>query len=133
MLDQISAPVNAVLADGAYDGDPVCRANSDRHPTAAVIIPPRATAVPGQKAETTPTQRDHRIQQTAEKGRRSWQAATSYGRSALVESAFVRNKVFIGRGLRGGTLPAQKVDARTACAVLNRMTSLGIPVSRKLA
>jgi len=133
LLDQIPGPLNAVLADGAYDGDPVYRAISDRHPTAAVIIPPRATAVPGQKAGTTPTQRDHHIQQIAEKGRMTWQAATGYGRRALVETAFFRYKVLIERSLRARILPAQKVEARIACAVLNRMTSLGMPVSRKLA
>lgn len=37
LLDQIPGPVNAMLADGAYDGDPVYRAISDRHLTAAVI------------------------------------------------------------------------------------------------
>ena len=133
LLDQLPGPVNAVLADGAYDGEPVYRAISDRHPTAAVTIPPRATAVPGQKAGTTSTQRDHHIQQIAEKGRMSWQAATGYGRRALVETAFFRYKVLIGRSLRARTLPAQKVEVRIACAVLNRMTSLGMPVSRKLA
>jgi len=63
----------------------------------------------------------------------NWQAATGYGRHALVETAFFRYKVLIGRSLRARTLPAQKVEARIACAVLNRMTSLGMPVSRKLA
>ncbi len=95
-----------------------------------MIIPPRVTAAPGQKADTTPTQRDHHIQQIAEKGRLIWQAATGYERRALVETAFFRYKVLIGRSLRARTLPAQKVEARIACAVLNRMTSLGMPVSR---
>ncbi|SMF89948.1 Transposase DDE domain-containing protein [Azospirillum oryzae] len=133
LLDQVPGPVNALLADGAYDGDPVYRAISDRHPTAAVIIPPRATAVLSQQADTTPTQRDHHIQQIVEKGRMIWQAATGYGRRALVETVFFRYKVLIGRSLRARSLPAQKIEARIACAVLNRMTSLGMPVSRKLA
>jgi hypothetical protein len=30
-------------------------------------------------------------------------------------------------------LSAQKVDASIACKVINRMTSLGMPVSRKVA
>lgn len=97
-----------MLADGAYDGDSVCRAISDRHPTAAVIVPPRVTAVPGQKADTTPTQRNHHIQQIAEKGRMNWQAATGYGRHALVETAFFRYKVFIGRSLRARFCPLRR-------------------------
>ena len=47
LLDQIPGPITAVLADGAYDGDPVYHAIAARHPTAAVIIPPCCTAVPG--------------------------------------------------------------------------------------
>jgi hypothetical protein len=51
----------------------------------------------------------------------------------LVETAFYRYKVLIGRSLRARTLSAQKVEARIACTVINRMTSLGRPVSRKVA
>ena len=59
-----------------------------------------------------------------------WQ--TSLKRS-LVETAFYRYKVLIGRSLRARTLSAQKVEARIACTVINRMTSLGMPISRKVA
>src|SRR5208337_1196520 len=56
LLDQIAAPIAAVLADGAYDGDPVYRAVADRAPAATVIIPPRATAVVSEvSAAGTPT------------------------------------------------------------------------------
>jgi hypothetical protein len=44
-----------------------------------------------------------------------------------------RYKAIIGRGLRAWTLPAQKTEARIGCSVLNRMTRLGMPVSRRLA
>lgn len=45
----------------------------------------------------------------------------------------LRYKILIGRSLRARTLPAQKAEARVACAVINRMTGLGMPVSRKIA
>ena len=47
LLDRITGPPASVTADGAYDGEPVYRAVSERqpHPPAAVIIPPRASAV----------------------------------------------------------------------------------------
>jgi hypothetical protein len=51
----------------------------------------------------------------------------------LVETAFYRYKVLIGRSLCARTLPAQKVEVRIACAVINLMTSLGMPVSPKVA
>jgi transposase len=132
-LDQIASPVCAVLADGAYDGEPIYRTVAERHPDAAVVIPPRSTAVSSDTAETTPTPRDRHIQVLAAKGRMGWQAATGYGKRALVETTFHRYKALIGRSLRARTLSAQKVEARIACAVINRMTRLGMPVARKVA
>ena len=46
LLDQITRPIDTVLADGAYDGEPVYRAVAAHTPDAEVIIPPRSTAVP---------------------------------------------------------------------------------------
>ena len=84
-------------------------------------------------ADTEPIQRDQHIQRLAEKGRMGWQKASGYGKRSLVETAFHRYKVLIGRSLRARTLSAQKVEARIACTVINRMTRLGRPVSRKVA
>ena len=134
LLDQIAAPIAAVLADGAYDGVPVYRAVADRAPAATVIIPPRATAVVSEvSAAGTPTPRDRHIEMIAAKGRLGWQKAVGYGRRSLVETGMLRYKTIIGRTLRARTLPAQKVEARVGCKVLNRMTALGMPVSRRLA
>ena len=133
LLDQITRPINAVIADGAYDGEPVYRAVSAHTPEAEVIIPPRTTAVLSDTAASAPTQRDQHIQMIAERGRLGWQRAVRYGRRSLVEVAMMRYKVLIGRSLRARTLPAQKAEARAACAVINRMTELGMPVSRKSA
>src|SRR3712207_4089088 len=82
LLGQIAAPIASVTADGAYDGDPVYRAVAERQPDppAAVIIPPRATAVAGPTAGTAPTQRDRHVQMIREKGRMGWQRAVGYGR-----------------------------------------------------
>src|SRR5438309_2333909 len=46
LLDQIDADLASMTADGAYDGETVYDAVADRHPEAAVTIPPRATALP---------------------------------------------------------------------------------------
>jgi transposase len=44
LLDQIVRPIGTVLADGAYDGEPVYRAVAAHTPDAEVIIPPRSSA-----------------------------------------------------------------------------------------
>lgn len=45
----------------------------------------------------------------------------------------MRYKQLIGRTLRARSLPAQKVEAVVGCEVMNIMTSLGMPATRKLA
>jgi Transposase DDE domain len=135
LLDQITGPIASVIADGAYDGEPVYRAVAERQPQppAAVIIPPRATAVASPTADTTPSQRDQHIRTIQDRGRMGWQRLVGYGRRSLGETAMFRYKTIIGRGLRARTLPAQKTEARVACSVLNRMTRLGMPVSQRIA
>ncbi|CAO3358484.1 Mobile element protein [Azospirillum melinis] len=83
LFDQITRPIGTVLADGAYDGEPVYRSIAAHSPEAGVIIPPRATAVPSDTAESAPTQRDRHIQRIAQCGRLSWQRAVGYGRRSL--------------------------------------------------
>jgi hypothetical protein len=63
----------------------------------------------------------------AAKGRLGWQKAVGYGRRSLVETGMLRYKTIIGRTLRARTLPAQKVEARVGCKVLNRMTTSACP------
>ena len=54
LLDQTSGPIDAVMADGAYDGEPIYQAIAARDAGARVVIPPRATAVLSDAAETPP-------------------------------------------------------------------------------
>jgi len=65
LLDQVTGPVASFTGDGAYDQDRVYASVAQRHPEAAVVVPPRATAVPSDTAETSPTQRDGHIQNIA--------------------------------------------------------------------
>ena len=74
-----------------------------RHPEAAIIVPPRSTAVPSETAETTPTQRDRHLQDIAEHGRAAWQKTSGYTKRARVEAAMSRFKQVIGDGLRSRT------------------------------
>jgi hypothetical protein len=132
LLDQISGPIASVTADGAYDGEPVYRTIAERDPAAAVIIPPRSTAVPSNTAVTAPTQRDRHLQMIQARGRLGWQKAVNYGRRSLGELAMMRYKALIGRRLHARTLPTQKAEAAAGCKVINVMTRLGMPVSQRI-
>jgi hypothetical protein len=98
-----------------------------RHPEAAVVVPPRANAVPSDAAETAPTQRDAHLRCIAERGRMGWQRASGYGRRALVEADISRWKQVVGDGLRFQTDGRQATEVAIAAEVLNRMLDLGRP------
>jgi hypothetical protein len=68
LLDQLTGSLSS-FTDGAYDQDGVYAAIAKRHREAAVIVPPRSTAVPSEMAESAPTCRDRHLQHIAEKGR----------------------------------------------------------------
>src|SRR3712207_3714296 len=80
LLDQLDGQIASFTGDGAYDQEGVYASVAARHPEAAVIVPPRSTAVPSDTAETTPTQRDQHLQAIAEKGRMGWQRASGYNK-----------------------------------------------------
>ena len=100
LLDQLERPVASFTGDGAYDQDSVYQTMTERDPEAAVVVPPRATAVPSETAETEPTQRDRHLQCIAEKGRIGWQKVSGYAKRSRVETAIGRYKQAVGDGLR---------------------------------
>ena len=111
--------VGSVTGDGAYDQDRVYASVSERHPEAAVIVPPRSTAVPSQTAASEPTQRDRHLQLIAEQGRMGWQQASGYTKRARAETAISRYKRVIGDGLRSRTEErrATEVDVAITCSI----------------
>jgi hypothetical protein len=134
LLEQIQRPLLSVMADGAYDAEPVYRTIAARQPDAppAVIIPPRATAVLRPATGTALSPRDRHIQAIQEKGRRGWERAVGYGKRSLVETAMFRYKTLIGPTLRARKFAVQQVEARVASSVINRMTQLGMPLSQRV-
>ena len=129
LLDQIEHPVDSVTADGAYDGDPVYDEVSQRHPAARVIIPPRSTAV---LSEAGTTQRDEHLRSIEAHGRIGWQRSRWLWQAELGGTAMYRYKTAIGRRLHARTLPNQRTEAKIACNALNKMTTLGMPISIRI-
>jgi hypothetical protein len=131
LLDQVDGPIASFTGDGAYDQDGVYASVAESHPAAAVIVPPRSTAVPSATAETAPTQRDRHLQLIAERGRRGWQMASGYTNRARAEATIGRYKRVIGDGLRSHTDERRATEMDVA--VLNRMLELGRPTYVRIA
>jgi hypothetical protein len=133
LLDQVAGPVASFTGDGAYDQEGVYASVGERHPEAAVIVPPRATAVPSATAETAPTQRDRHLELITEKDRMAWQKASGYTKRARAEATIGRFKRVIGDGLRSHTEERRATEMDVAVHVLNRMLDLGRPESVRIA
>ena len=120
LLDQLTDPLASFTDDGAYDQDRVYETVAERHPDAAVIVPPRATAVPGPSATTAPTQRDRHIQEIVAHDRMGWQKSSGYNLRAKVEAAIGRYKRVVGD-------QTEATEVAIAAAALNRMLEFGRP------
>ena len=133
LLDQVAGPVASFTGDGAYDQDGVYAGVAERHPEAAIVVPPRSTAVPSKTAESEPTQRDRHLQHIAEHGRMAWQKASGYTKRAKAEAAVGGWKQVIGDGLRAHTEERRATEVQVAVQALNRMLELGRPSYVRLA
>lgn len=128
LLDQVEEEIGKVTADGAYDGMPTYQTIARHGDNIEVVIPPRATAVPGTESNQQ-SQRDRHLDLINTQGRLAWQTATGYGQRALVENTMSRYKSIIGTRLRARKFSAQQTEAAIGVAVLNRMLSAGRPHS----
>jgi hypothetical protein len=133
LLDQVPESVASFTGDGAYDQESVSADIAERHPAAAIIVPPRSTAVPSKTAETTPTQRDRHLQFIAKHGRMAWQKASGYTTRARAETAIGRFKQVIGDELRSRTDQRRTIEVEVAIHALNRMLDLGRPSYVRIA
>lgn len=133
LLGQVDGAVASFTADGAYDRSSTYDDVLQRHPDAAVVVPPRTTAVPSETAESAPTQRDRHLRCIAKHGRMGWQKTSGYNARARAEAAIARWKQVIGDGLRSRKDERRATEVAVAVHVLNRMLELGRPASVRVA
>jgi hypothetical protein len=125
LLEQTTAEIEAVCADGAYDFEQCYRAIKQRE--AKPLIPPRSDAVI--RGRSPFEQRDKNVRDIRKLGRMKWKLKSGYHKRSLVETAFFRLKTIFTDKLRARTGERQKIEAGIRCMALNRMTKLGMPKS----
>lgn len=125
LLEETEGQIELVCADGAYDTTGCYKAIKQRG--GVPIIPPKSNAVIGGK-KWFEDRDDHlrKIQQTDLKG---WEKQSQYHRRSLVENAFYRLKTIFTEKLRSRTEDRQTTEGLIRCAVMNRLTGLGMPDS----
>jgi len=127
LLRQTAEPIRQVAADGAYD-----TIESHLHITerqAQAVIPPRENAVRW-AGDSPPVQsRNGILTRIAQLGLAGWKKTSGYHRRSLAETAMFRHKTIFGGKLTARLLESQRPEALLRCAILNRMTALGMPES----
>jgi hypothetical protein len=133
-LDQIDAPADLFLTDGAYDGDPTSDLLLARFGEGIEIaIPPPKNAMLSADAARNPTIRDRQITEIKVYGRIAWQKTSGYNQRSRGEALMGRWKAVIGQKLKARSFENQKTEARIGVRVLNRMTELGRPSFERTA
>ena len=132
LLTQISGKLCQISGDGAYDTK-ACYASIGKR-GAKATIPPRRNAKPMrcENAHGTLAIRDANLRQIQQQGRYAWRVASGCTRQSLAENAMFRFKSIFGSRLRARRLDNQRIEGLIKCMVLNRMVSLGMPVSERI-
>jgi Transposase DDE domain len=127
LLEQIPDPIGQASGDGAYDTRACYEAVLQRGATPTFV--PRCTAHPGNPKDPTGWRavRNHVLQQIEAHGRSAWQVLSGYTRQSIAENTMFRFKMLFGGRLWARSLETQRAEAWVKCAVLNRMTQLGMP------
>ena len=130
LLEQIEEPIDHFTADGAYDETPIYDAVLAHSEDAEIVIPPQSNAVLNDKAAV---QRNQNIQEIKDHGRMQWQKNRNYGQRNYSELAMFRYQKILGDSLHAREFSRQKNEAMIGCGLLNKMTSLGMPITSRVA
>ena len=123
--------VDVAVADGAYDTADVYATFISENKDATIIIPPRKSAVLSD--DILFSQRNNHIEYIQNNGRDEWEKRSGYSKQARSENTMFRYKTTFGDKLHARLFESQKNEAMLSCSILNKMASLGMPNSYKVA
>ena len=132
LLDQVNSPMDRMGGDGAYDTYEIWEELKRRG--IAGIIPPQENAIywVDEWDNLLDLDRNPILEQIEKKGRKKWKQESDYHRRSLSETAMYRFKIIYGATLYSRRLEAQQVEAAVKIKCLNKMTGIGMPVSKKV-
>ena len=132
LLERTPGEIEQVSADKAYDSRRCYEAILER--CAKPTIPPRRRARLTQSSEPPPSRaaRDDVLRHIKKEGRYVWRTTSGATQQSLAENAMSRFKGLLGVKLTARSFESQQVEAVIKCQVLNRMVSLGLPLSERV-
>ncbi len=126
--------IEQISADGSYDRRKVYDA-LNQGAVKRAAIPPRRGAKIWQHGNSRKERliRDENLRAVRKKGRPKWKREANYHRRSLAETGVFRFKTIFTDKLQSRNQDNQFQEMIIKCAVLNRMTHLGMPDSYKVA
>jgi hypothetical protein len=124
--------IRRVIADGAYDGQPVTDAIRAARPVKSppkIIVPPLTKSIPPPGTPHGGSERERHAAEIAAHGRMTWQKDKDYGLRSLAETGIGRLKNLASGILRARTFGAQKKEVAIDISVLNRQIQAAKPVT----
>lgn len=132
LLNEVQGKVKKLAADGAYDKTKVYKQLATRK--IKPVIPPRKNARITKHGNSLGKvlPRDKAIRQIRKAGRKKWKKQSRYHRRSIAESAMFRLKSQFGEKLMSRDIDQQQVEVKIRCYALNRLASVGMPVTIKI-
>jgi len=127
--------IRAVIADGAYDGEPTYDAIRAARPPGSppkIVIPPKAPSIPDKGDPHGGSERKRHAAEIARHGRMAWQRRHGYGKRSLAETAFSRIKTINDGRLTSRTFGSQQNEIAVHIKIANRNMLIARPVSERV-
>lgn len=135
MLKGKTKRLKSFRGDGAYDNSAFRKTLG---PGVQQIIPPPKNAVIKKATKKKPIvehlqQRNEAVLFINEHGSKEWKIRNGYHKRSLNEVVMFRYKTIFGAEMNARKMDNQSVEAKLKCAILNKYTTTGMPVSYKAA
>lgn len=135
LIDQIESPITQITGDGAYDKKN-CYETAYKRKAKAVFPPQHNACIQRNKHKKNPAleARDEAISyvgrnEDRDERLKEWKNTNNYHRRSLIETMMSRMKSLFGDQMRSRTFENQKTDLLIRCYAINKINSLGLPVS----
>jgi len=132
MLEQVKTPIDKFSGDGAYDTFEIWKLLKESEIEG--IIPPQKNAIywVNEFDELLDLGRNKILKEIESTSREKWKKSSNYHRRSLSETAMMRFKIIFGPTLYSRKFEKQKREAAIKIKCLNKMTALGMPISKKI-
>lgn len=135
LVEASGGNIRAVIADGAYDGEPTYAAIRAARPARSppkIIIPPREPSIPNKGQPHGGSERERHAADIARQGRIAWQRRLGYGKRSLVETAISHIKKINDGRLTSRTFGSQHNEIAIHIKIANRNMLVARPLTERV-